>query len=102
MIGFLMIYFHCRLGPLGVFQVGVEGSWENLKDGERALVSFNTFSARPVEILGNKLSDDVPQFNFLLPPALQRSAEWSVAYVDDHLRINRGRRGQLFLFRKTE
>ncbi|CAM6102368.1 unnamed protein product [Calypogeia fissa] len=91
-----------RLGPLGVFQVAVEGSWENLKDGQRALVSFNTFSARPVEILGNKLSDDMPQFSLSLPPPLQRSAEWAVAYVDDHLRINRGSRGQLYLFRKIE
>lgn len=91
-----------RFGSLGVFQVAVEGSWENLKDGERALVSFNTFSARPVEILGNRVSEDVPQFNLVLPAALQRRAEWAVAYVDDHLRINRGSRGQLFLFRKIE
>ncbi|KAG6541651.1 hypothetical protein Mapa_016916 [Marchantia paleacea] len=91
-----------RFGPFGVLEIAVQGVWENLEDGQMALVSFDTFSARPLEVFGNKVLNDLPQFDIAIPRSLQQRAEWGVLYVDNHIRINRGRRGQLFLFSKAD
>ncbi|BBM96767.1 hypothetical protein MPTK1_1g00550 [Marchantia polymorpha subsp. ruderalis] len=91
-----------RFGPFGVLEIAVQGVWENLADGQMALVSFDTFSARPLEVFGNKILNDLPQFDIAIPRSLQQRAEWGVLYVDNHIRINRGRRGQLFLFSRAD
>ncbi|MCO5589253.1 hypothetical protein L7F22_043219 [Adiantum nelumboides] len=89
-----------RLGPFGVVEVSVQGSWENQLDGKSALVSFQTFSAKPVELLGSRVREDLPPLDLAIPSTLQTSGEWKTVYLDNFLRINRGKTGQFFLFRK--
>jgi hypothetical protein len=91
-----------RLGPLGLVEVAVQGSWESLRNGQAGLVSFDTFLIRPKEILGTQFGDDIPSMTLALPQALQSTAEWEVLYLDETLRINRGQQGELYIFtRKT-
>lgn len=87
-----------RLGPLGLVEVAVQGSWENLRNGQAGLVSFDTFLFRPKEILGTLFGDDLPSVSLPLPQALQSTAEWEVLYLDETLRVNRGQQGELFIF----
>lgn len=91
-----------RLGPLGVVEISVRGSWENRRNGKSALVSFDTFSAKPIEVLGSLVREDFPPLDVSIPRTLQTSGEWETIYLDRSLRINRGRTGQLYLFRKTQ
>ncbi|KAL2651866.1 hypothetical protein R1flu_019994 [Riccia fluitans] len=91
-----------RFGPFGVLEIAVQGSWEGLENGQTARVSFNTFSARPLEVFGNKITNDLPSLDITIPRSLQQKAEWSVVYVDRHIRVNRGSRGQLFLFTRND
>ncbi|MCO5580214.1 hypothetical protein L7F22_034080 [Adiantum nelumboides] len=91
-----------RLGPFGVVEVSVQGSWENQLDGKSALVSFQTFSAKPVELLGSRVREDLPPLDLAIPSTLQTSGEWKTVYLDNSLRINRGKTGQFFLFRKLQ
>lgn len=51
--------FMCRLGTLGTFEISVQGLWED-HDDDVASVSFDSFSAQPLELFGRKL-DGVPQ-----------------------------------------
>lgn len=90
-----------RLGPLGVMEISVQGSWENLRSGKNALVSFDTFSVRPIEVLGTPVREDAPPLNVSIPRSLQISGDWEIVYLDDSIRINKGRMGKLYLFRKT-
>eukprot|EP00850_Spirogloea_muscicola_P010697 SM000064S19719 [mRNA] locus=s64:127093:129762:+ [translate_table: standard] len=89
-----------RLGPLGVFEVAVQGSWE--KGGSLSgLVQFDTFSARPLQLLGQPVSNDLPKVTLSLPKALQRSADWETIYLDDDIRINRSSRSNAhFVFQR--
>ncbi|KAH7426854.1 hypothetical protein KP509_10G019900 [Ceratopteris richardii] len=91
-----------RLGPLGVMEISVQGSWENQNNGESALVTFHTFSAKPVEVLGSHIRGDLPPLDLAIPSTFRTSGEWKTVYLDNSLRINRGRTGQLFLFRKSQ
>eukprot|EP00250_Pteridium_aquilinum_P019786 c24570_g1_i2 orf=564-2477(+) len=91
-----------RLGPLGVVEIAVQGSWENRRNGKAAVVSFNTFSAKPIEVLGSVVRDDLPPLALAIPATLQTSGEWETVYLDNSLRINRGRTGQFYLFRKSQ
>lgn len=81
-------------------EIAVQGSWEKLRNGQAGIVSFDTFMVRPREILGTRLGNDLPPVSLSLPQALQRTAEWEVWYLDETLRINQGRQGQLFIFTK--
>jgi len=89
-----------RLGPFGVVEIAVQGSWEKLRNGQAGIVSFDTFMVRPREVLGTRFGDDLPSVSLSLPQALQQIAEWEVWYLDETLRINQGRQGQLFIFTK--
>ena len=91
-----------RLGPLGVVEVSVEGTWKNLKNGKgSAFVSFQTLSARPVEIFGSYLREDLPPLGVSIPSTLQTSGQWETVYLDNSLRINKGSTGRIFLFQKV-
>ncbi len=92
----------CRLGQLGVVEVAIQGSWERLNNGQAGLLSFDTIMARPREILGNRVSDELPAVQIPLPEQLQQTAEWEVLYLDESLRINRSQQGQLFIFTKQK
>lgn len=91
-----------RLGPLGVVELSVQGSWENLLSGKGALVTFHTFSARPIEVLGSLIREDIPPLDISIPRTLQTSGEWEIVYLDNSIRINRGKTGQFYLFRKAQ
>ncbi|KAH8964720.1 hypothetical protein BDL97_04G081800 [Sphagnum fallax] len=91
-----------RLGQLGVVEVAIQGSWERLNNGQAGLLSFDTIMARPREILGNRVSDELPAVQIPLPEQLQQTAEWEVLYLDESLRINRSQQGQLFIFTKQK
>lgn len=93
-------FLKCRLGPFGVVEIAVQGSWEKLRNGQAGIVSFDTFMVRPREVLGTRFGDDLPSVSLSLPQALQQIAEWEVWYLDETLRINQGRQGQLFIFTK--
>jgi len=93
-----LVYVFYRLGPLGLVEVAVQGSWESLRNGQAGLVSFDTFLIRPKEILGTHFGDDLPSVSLALPQALKSTAEWEVLYLDETLRINRGQQGELFIF----
>ncbi|XP_024385213.1 uncharacterized protein [Physcomitrium patens] len=87
-----------RLGPLGLVEVAIQGSWESLRNGQAGLVSFDTFLVRPKEILGTLFDDDLPPVSFPLPQQFQSTAEWEVLYLDETLRINRDQQGELYIF----
>lgn len=95
-----LFFLLCRLGPFGVVEIAVQGSWERLRNGQAGIVSYDTFMVRPREILGSRFGDDLPSLSLSLPQALQRTAEWEVLYLDETLRINRGQQGQLYIFTK--
>ncbi|KAG0561477.1 hypothetical protein KC19_9G067200 [Ceratodon purpureus] len=86
------------LGPLGLVEVAVQGSWENLRNGQAGLVSFDTFLIRPKELFGTRFGDDLPPVSLPLPQQFQSIAEWEVLYLDETLRINRGQQGELYIF----
>ena len=97
-----MVNVYNRLGPLGLVEVAVQGSWESLRNGQAGLVSFDTFLFRPKELLGTQFGDDLPPVSLSLPQQFQSTAEWEVLYLDETLRVNRGQQGELFIFtRKT-
>lgn len=50
----------CRLGSLGTFQVSVQGKWEEHEEDNTASVSFDSFSAHPLELFGREV-DGFPQ-----------------------------------------
>ena len=93
-----LVYMYNRLGPLGLVEVGVQGSWENLRNGQAGLVSFDTFLFRPKELLGTQFDNDLPSMSLPLPQQLQSTAEWEVLYLDETLRVNRGQQGELYIF----
>ena len=83
-----------------MLEVAVQGSWQSLRNGQAGLVSFDHFSARPKEIFGARMSEDLPPVTLPLPRPLQQTAEWEVLYLDETMRINRGQQGQLFIFKR--
>jgi hypothetical protein len=52
-LGFMVLY-HYRFGPLGSWKVTVSGGWtyDPSEQGFSALVTFDTFSIKPVAFLG--------------------------------------------------
>ncbi|KAJ7541115.1 hypothetical protein O6H91_10G047000 [Diphasiastrum complanatum] len=90
------------LGLLGVVEVAVQGNWEDMKDKQTALVSFDTFSIRPLNLFGTVIREDLPPLNIPVPRSLQQSTEWEIIYVDGELRINKGKENSLYIFRKID
>ncbi|GAQ84937.1 hypothetical protein KFL_002130130 [Klebsormidium nitens] len=86
------------LGTLGTFEISVQGIWED-HDDDSASVSFESFSAQPLELFGRKLHG-VPQVQLPVPGPLRQSVEWSTVYVDEDTRISQSKRETFYLFRR--
>lgn len=90
-----------RLGPLGTFQISVVGKWQSGTSNQTAVVSFESFSLKAREVLGFQINEDLPPLTLNLPQAVQQSIEWETLFMDDQIRINRGRDGTLYLFQRV-
>uniref|UniRef100_A0A061QR53 Pap fibrillin n=1 Tax=Tetraselmis sp. GSL018 TaxID=582737 RepID=A0A061QR53_9CHLO len=87
------------LGPMGSWQITVRGSWKDNGGGVCAKASFNSFSVRPVEIMGFA-ANALPEVRVPVPAELQAEIEWCTTYCDRDFRVGRGTDGNLFVFRK--
>eukprot|EP00798_Chlamydomonas_sp_ICE-L_P015219 gene15219-21298_t len=87
-------------GPLGSWQVRVEGSWRDQGGGMCASSSFETFSVRPVSILGVPF-DNFPEVSAPVPKLLMFQSSSCTTYLDKDTRVSRDSDGSLSLFKKT-
>ncbi|GAX81838.1 hypothetical protein CEUSTIGMA_g9266.t1 [Chlamydomonas eustigma] len=87
-----------RFGPLGSWKVTVSGGWSAA--GSSALVTFDTFSIKPVSFLGLE-TQDLPELSVPIPELLRSQSSWHTTYLDQDLRISRGANGSLFVFKRV-
>ncbi|KAK3275443.1 hypothetical protein CYMTET_16429, partial [Cymbomonas tetramitiformis] len=88
------------LDNVGSWRVSATGIWKDSGDGRTAEVEFDSLAVQPMEIFGMD-SAQLPEFRLPIPDALQQEAKWETTYIDDNLRINRGKANKVFIFRRS-
>uniref|UniRef100_A0A7S0WPR3 Plastid lipid-associated protein/fibrillin conserved domain-containing protein n=1 Tax=Chlamydomonas leiostraca TaxID=1034604 RepID=A0A7S0WPR3_9CHLO len=90
-------------GPLGSWSLAIDGAWRNTGDGKSVKVIFDKFKVKPVGLLGLQLPQWLPQVLISLggdSAGGRGGADWVTTYLDDELRVGRGKSGNAFLFRR--
>lgn len=84
---------------LGEWQLQANGYWKKEADEKTAKVSFHSFAIQVVKPFG--LSNwSFPELNIPVLEFLQKEALWITSYLDQEIRIGRGRTDNLFVFRR--
>ncbi|KST69377.1 PAP/fibrillin family protein [Mastigocoleus testarum] len=77
---------------LGEWKVQADGVWKRNEDRKTALVSFNAFT------FGLQKPFTLPELKIPVLEALRDEAVWITSYLDEEIRIGRGKTGNLFVF----
>lgn len=91
------------LGPFGQWRVGVNGIWRSKGDGKTAKVFFNSISIRMVDLMGLRIPDWLPALSLpsgISETAGREGAEWLTTYLDDDMRVGRGKSGVFVFYRR--
>ncbi|GIL70399.1 hypothetical protein Vretimale_3589 [Volvox reticuliferus] len=92
-------------GPLGSWQLGIQGVWRDSGDGKTARVLFDQVSVKPVAAMGLAVPSWMPPLQLATggtagPGESRVGASWTTTFVDRDMRVGRGRDGEAFLFRR--
>jgi hypothetical protein len=86
---------------LGRWRLRAEGQWIwQAEENQVATVRFNAFSIQAIQVLGQP-QWQIPELRIPVLDFLQNEAEWRTSYLDEELRVGRGKTGNLFVFRKS-
>lgn len=86
-----------ELPLLGEWKIEASGIWKREEDEKTALVSFDAFALQPTKPFN--LPFDLPELKIPVIEALRNEAVWITSYLDEEIRVGRGKTGNLFLFR---
>ena len=83
-----------ELPLLGEWKIEASGIWKCEEDEKTALVSFDAFAFQATKPL------NLPELKIPVIEALRKEAVWITSYLDEEIRVGRGKTGNLFLFHK--
>ena len=83
-----------ELPLLGEWKIEASGIWKCEEDKKTALVSFDAFAFQATKPL------NLPELKIPVIEALRNEAVWITSYLDEEIRVGRGKTGNLFLFHK--
>ncbi|BAY84200.1 PAP fibrillin [Calothrix parasitica NIES-267] len=87
-----------ELPLLGELKIQASGIWKCEEDELTALVSFDAFAFQATKPLNLPLG--LPELKIPVIEALRNEAVWITSYLDEEIRVGRGKTGNLFLFRR--
>lgn len=85
-----------ELPLLGEFTIQASGIWKCQEDEKTALVSFDEFIFQATKPF------NLPELRIPVLEALRNEAVWITSYLDEKIRLGRGKTGNLFLFEQKE
>ncbi|MGB3637588.1 MAG: PAP/fibrillin family protein [Rivularia sp. (in: cyanobacteria)] len=87
-----------ELPLLGEWKIQANGIWKCNEDKKTALVSFDEFAFQATKLFN--LLFNLPELKIPVMEALRNEAVWITSYLDEEIRVGRGKLGNLFLFEK--
>ncbi|AFY54534.1 PAP_fibrillin [Rivularia sp. PCC 7116] len=87
-----------ELPILGELKIEASGIWKCEEDETTALVSFDAFTFQATKPFS--LPVNLPELKIPVIEALRNEAVWITSYLDEEIRVGRGKTGNLFLFRR--
>jgi hypothetical protein len=87
-----------ELPLLGEWKIEASGIWKCNEDEKTALVSFDEFGFQATKPFN--LPFHLPELKIPVIEALRNEAVWITSYLDEEIRVGRGKTGNLFLFSK--
>ncbi len=87
-----------ELPLLGEWKIQASGIWKCNEDQKTALVSFDAFGFQATKPFN--LPFHLPELKIPVIEALRNEAVWITSYLDEEIRVGRGKTGNLFLFRR--
>jgi len=87
-----------ELPLFGKWKIQASGIWKCDRDEKMALVSFDGFGFQAKKLFN--LPFDLPELKIPVLEILRNEAVWITSYLDEEIRVGRGKTGNLFLFRK--
>jgi hypothetical protein len=83
-----------ELPLLGEWKIEASGIWKCEEDQKTALVSFDEFGFQATKPF------NLPELKIPVIEALRNEAVWITSYLDEEIRVGRGKTGNLFVFRR--
>ncbi len=83
-----------ELPLLGEWKIQANGVWKCNEDETTALVSFDEFAFQATKPF------NLPELKIPVLEAFRNEAVWITTYLDEEIRVGRGKTGNLFLFRR--
>ncbi|MGB3755924.1 MAG: PAP/fibrillin family protein [Rivularia sp. (in: cyanobacteria)] len=83
-----------ELPLLGEWKIEASGIWKCEEDQKTSLVSFDAFGFQATKPF------NLPELKIPVMEALRNEAIWITSYLDEEIRVGRGKTGNLFLFRR--
>lgn len=87
-----------ELPLLGEWKIQANGIWKCNQDQKTALVSFDAFAFQATKPFN--LPFHLPELKIPVIEALRSEAVWITSYLDEEIRVGRGKTLNLFLFRR--
>ncbi len=87
-----------ELPLLGEWKIQANGIWKSQEDQKTALVSFDAFGFQATKPFN--LPFNLPELKIPVMEALRNEAVWITSYLDEEIRVGRGKTGNLFLFKR--
>ena len=87
-----------ELPLLGEWKIEASGIWKCEEDQKTALVSFDEFAFQATKPFN--LPFHLPELKIPVMEAFRNEAVWITSYLDEEIRVGRGKTGNLFLFRR--
>ncbi len=85
-----------ELPLLGEWKIQANGIWKCDRDQTTALVSFDEFAFQATKPFN--LPFHLPELKIPVLEAFRNEAVWITSYLDEEIRVGRGKTGNLFLF----
>ena len=87
-----------ELPLFGELKIQASGIWKCQGDEQTALVSFDEFGFKSKKLFN--LPFDLPELKIPVLEFLRNEAVWITSYLDEEIRVGRGKTGNLFVFQK--